>query len=123
MTKLKPNTQKKKVEKIKINTTKIGSFLKSLTSAEWHYLQNTVHIAMSVQKMIRCFGLTKEEFCNGVGIKPRQYNDCVCGKMNYDLWFIARLEVFNKTLLKQEADKAEIVRIAKSKEDESKRKS
>lgn len=119
MSKLKPKTQKKKVEKIKINTRKIGVFLKSLSKAEWHYLQNTIHIAMSIQKMINYFGLTKEDFCKGVGINTRQYNDYICGRINYDLMFVARLEVFNKTLLKLEADKAEIIRISKSKENDS----
>lgn len=105
----------KKFKKIKIDTTKVGAFLKSLNEAEWGYLQNTIGVSFAIQRMIKHFGITKERFCNEVKIKKSQYKDYVYGNRNYDLQFISRLEAFNKELLKMEAEKVEIVSVVKGK--------
>lgn len=80
----------KKKKSITINTKKIGSFLKSINEAERIYLGHTFNLSNSILRLIKKFDLTKKEVCEKYGIKPKKYNDFICGNWNYDLKIMAK---------------------------------
>ncbi len=87
---------KKKNEVVKINTKKVGLFLKDINEAERIYLGHVFNLSNSILRLIKKFDLTKKQVCEKYGIKPSKYNDFICGNWNYDLremsltncWFI-----------------------------------
>lgn len=81
---------KEKNKVIKINTKKVGLFLKDLNEAERIYLGHVFNLSNSIMRLIKKFDLTKKEVCEKYEIKPNKYNDFICGNWNYDLKIMAK---------------------------------
>lgn len=75
----------------KIDTKKIGTFLKSLGNAEFKYLLHCANIRDQIEHLIEEHKLTKKEACKMFNISHRAYSNFVKGNRNYDMEDMARL--------------------------------
>lgn len=70
---------------MKIDTKKIGIFLKSIDGAEYIYMQHCIDMRNGINNLIKRYDLTKEDVCRRFRIKPTKYNDYLKGNYNYSL--------------------------------------
>ncbi len=63
----------------------------SLNKAEFLYLVKCAGISESLRRMIVEHNLSKKDFCEAFGIKPRDYEKFVSGHYNYDLRDLAKI--------------------------------
>lgn len=96
---------------LKIKTANIHSFLKGLNDAEQNYLIHIVNVASSIRDIIRTYKLSKERFCEELGINKRQYNDYIAGSRNYDLMDMAKLNTLSAKMIKENASKHDPVKV------------
>lgn len=87
---------------MKIDTKKVGTFLKSIDGAEFIYLQHCVDIRTSINNLIKRHNLTKQDIIERFRIKPAKYKDFVMGNYNYSLIDMACL---NAAFMELEAKK------------------
>ena len=83
---------------MKIESKKIGRFIKSLNDAEFIYLKHTVDISEAIRHLIKRHKLSKAQVCEFFKTTPNKYNDIVKGNFNYSLHEIACLNVAQVTL-------------------------
>ena len=76
---------------MKIDTKKIGTFLKSIDGAEYIYMEHCMNMRHSINKLIKRHNLSKEDVCERFRIKPAKYNDYVKGNYNYSIMDMACL--------------------------------
>lgn len=76
---------------MKIDTKKIGLFLKSMDGAEYLYMQQSMEIRNSIERLIKRYNLSKQDVCQRFKIKPLQYNNYVKGNYNYSVMDMARI--------------------------------
>lgn len=94
---------------MKIDTKKIGTFLKSLEDVEYIYLKHVVGIRSSIQELINNFNLSKEDVCIRFKIQKNKYNDFVKGNYSYSLMDVAHLNAaFNELMEKKKKEDAQI---------------
>lgn len=89
---------------MKIDTKKIGAFLKSMDGVDYIYLENIIGLRSAIQKLIKRHNLTKADVCDRFKIKPRQYNNFTKGNYDYSMRDTARL---NASFMELEAEKLE----------------
>lgn len=87
---------------MKIDTKKIGAFLKSIDGAEYLYMKHCMDMRNSINNLIKRHNLSKQDICERFKIKPAKYNDYVKGNYNYSIMNMARL---NATFMELEAEK------------------
>ena len=83
---------------MKIDTKKIGLFLKSMDGAEYIYLHHCMQFRASLERLIKAHNLSKEEVCQRFKIKPAKYNDYVKGNYNYSIMDMACLNAAHMEL-------------------------
>lgn len=86
---------------MKINTSRIGKFLKSLNEAEYIYLVNCARMRDNIQTLVRN-GISGHDLCNRFGISLEQYDDFISGNYQYTLKDMATL---NATFLELEIER------------------
>ena len=96
---------KKKRSHIDINVTNINKFLNGLTDAEFIYMHKTLGIAISMRNIISDYNITKERFCEEIGIDKKQFSTYMKGSRNYDLKDIAKLNALAVKLYMEHAEK------------------
>jgi predicted XRE-type DNA-binding protein len=79
---------------MKIDTKKIGAFLKSINDAEYIYITHCMNMRNGISSLIKKHNLSKEEVCQAFGIKPSKYDDYVKGNYNYSLMDMACLNCY-----------------------------
>lgn len=87
--------QKKKTSPLKkankIDTKKVGLFLRNVNPAEYNFLQLCMQIRNSIETLSQRHELSKKEICNRLKIKPAKHNDFIKGCYNYKLTDTAEL--------------------------------
>lgn len=83
---------------MKIDTKRIGLFLKSMDGAEYRYLCLSMQFRASLESLIKEHNLSKEEICQRFKIKLAKYNDYVKGNYNYSLIDMASLNASHMEL-------------------------
>ena len=99
---------------ISINTKKIGTFLKSITEAEYIYMGHCMGMRDSIEKLIKRHKISKADFCKRFHIKPSGYNDFVKGNRNYTAMDMARLNSAFMELEIEQVKKNVPVQVAQS---------
>jgi hypothetical protein len=89
-----------------LDSKKIRTFLKSINSTEFRYLELTVQMASSMQNLIQMYKLDKRRFCDLFGINIKKYDDYTKGNYNYSVEDMALLQA-NHQLLETERIKEE----------------
>lgn len=87
---------------MKIDTKKIGTFLKSIDGAEYIYMQHCMEMRNGITNLIKRHNLSKQEVCEKFKIKPIKYNDYIKGNYNYSVMDMACL---NAAFMELEAEK------------------
>jgi hypothetical protein len=77
----------------KIRTSKIKSFLKSVTNAEYIYLNHCIEMRNAITNLIKTHNLTPEDICIRFSIKTEQYENFISGAYNYSIMDMAALNV------------------------------
>ena len=88
----------------KLDSKKVGTFLKSLNSLEFRYLELTMQMVSSMQSLIARHKLDKARFCELFHIKPTNYVNYTKGNWNYAVDDMAQL---NSVYLKLETEALE----------------
>lgn len=96
----------------KINSPKITIFLNQLTEAETIYITHIVEIASQMRYIVQKYELTKERFCEEMGIKKNKYQKYMKGTA-YDLKDMAKLNALSSKLIIENAEKLELIKVAK----------
>ncbi len=99
---------------MKIDTKKVGLFLKQINGAEYIYLEHCIGVRNGINSLIKRHNLSKQDVCERFKIKPARYNDYVKGNYNYSIVDMACL---NATFMELEAEKLKEsapVKVAKS---------
>jgi hypothetical protein len=89
---------------MKIDSKKVGLFLKSINEAEYIFMQHCMQMRDNINTLIKRHNLSKEEFCQRFRIKPAKYNDYIKGNYNYSIMDIACL---NAAFIELESKKLE----------------
>lgn len=76
---------------MKIDTKKIGLFLKSIEGADYLYMRHCMDMRNSINDLIKRHELSKKEVCEMFKIKPAKYNDYIKGNYNYSCMDMACL--------------------------------
>ena len=87
---------------MKINSKKVGSFLKSVNEAEYIFMRHCMDMRDGIKNLIKRHDLSKQEFCQRFRIKPAKYNDYISGNYNYSVMDIACL---NAAFMELESNK------------------
>jgi predicted XRE-type DNA-binding protein len=87
---------------MKIDTKKIGTFLKSIDGAEYLYMWHCMDMRNGINNLIKRHNLSKQDVCERFKIKPAKYNDYVKGNYNYSVMDMACL---NAAFMELEAEK------------------
>jgi hypothetical protein len=96
----------------KLDSKKVRTFLKNLTSVEFRYLELTMQMASGMQNLIQRYKLDKQRFCDLFGINAKVYERYIKGDFNYTLDDMALLNA-NYQLLEIERIKEEdLIKIA-----------
>lgn len=98
------------------NEKKVYSFLREINDYERGLLEHLVDFSQQVRNIIKKYNISKKEFCEKVQIHPRRYKDFVCGAYNYDVKSMVLVEHLWREKVKEEADKAQIFKVASDKE-------
>ena len=88
----------------KLDSKKVRTFLKSINSVEFRYLELTVQMVSSMQSLIVRHKLDKARFCELFHIKPTNYVNYTKGNWNYAVDDMAQL---NSVYLKLETEALE----------------
>lgn len=91
-------------------------FLREINDYERGLLEHLVDFSQQVRNIIKKYNISKKEFCEKVQIHPRRYKDFVCGAYNYDVKSMVLVEHLWREKVKEEADKAQIFKVASDKE-------
>lgn len=86
---------------MKIDTKKIGNFIKSLNDVEYRYLELTMQFIGGLQSLVEKYKLSKEEVCERFHIAFEKYDDYVSGNFNYSL---ADLSCLNAAFMELERE-------------------
>ena len=89
---------------MKIDTKKVGKFLKSVNDAEYLYMERCMSMRNGITNLIKRHNLSKQDFCKRFKIKSAKYNDYITGNHNYSVKDMACL---NAAFLELEAKKLE----------------
>ena len=87
---------------MKVDTKKIGTFLKSIDGAEYRYMQQCMGMRNSLDNLIKRHNLSKEYIIERFNIKPAKYKDFILGNYNYSVRDMACL---NTAFMELEAEK------------------
>lgn len=99
---------------LKINESKIRSFLNQLTDAETIYITHVVELASGMREVVRRYKLTKERFCEEMAINKSQYTKYMKGT-SYSLKDVAKLNALTCRLICENAEKQVPVKIVQEK--------
>jgi len=103
--KLIPAKKDEKRNRIDINVTNISKFLNGLTDAEFIYTHKTLGLAVSMRNIISDYKISKERFCEEMGIDKKNFKSYMSGSRNYDLKDIAKLNALAVKLYMENAEK------------------
>lgn len=101
---------------IKVNSKKVGTFLKSLSEPDYCYLRLTLQMVEGLRSLIKRHKLSKEDVCQRFKIKPAKYTDFVKGNINYSLHDMARLNAAFMDLEMEELAKNAPIKIKSEKD-------
>lgn len=73
------------------NYGKVGLFLKSLNQAEYRYMELSMQMRSSIQKLILEHSLDKNYILDRFQIPSRKYKDFISGNYNYSVRDMAAL--------------------------------
>lgn len=77
---------------MELNSKRIRSFLSQLNEAEFHYLGMQISLANDAQRIVKKFNLGKEEFCQKVCIKVKDYDSYLSGSYDYSVKDMAYMQ-------------------------------
>jgi len=103
--KLIPAKKDEKRNRLDINVTNINAFLNKLTDAEFIYVHKTLGMAVSMRSIITDYKISKERFCEEIGIDKKQFKTYMSGSRNYDLKDIAKVNALAVKLYMEHAEK------------------
>lgn len=99
-----PTKQKKNDRnKLDINITNINKFLNGLTDAEFIYTHKILGLAVSMRNIISDYKISKERFCEEMGIEKKLFNTYMKGSRNFDIKDIAKLNALAVKLYMENA--------------------
>jgi predicted XRE-type DNA-binding protein len=87
---------------MKIDTKKIGSFLKSIDGADYIYMQRCMEMRNAINNLIKRHDLSKKDVCQRFKLKTSKYNDFVKGNYNYS---VKDMAILNAAFMELEAEK------------------
>ena len=96
----------------KLDSKKIRTFLKSINSVEFRYLELTMQMAGSMQNLVQKYNLDKQRFCDLFGISTKKYDDYIKGNFNYSVNDMALLNANYQLLEAERIKEEELVKIA-----------
>ena len=76
---------------MKINTRRVGSFLKSITEAEKHYMRRCMEISDHINRLMKDEGVTKDRVKSHFYLAGKDVDDFICGNFNYSMADMAHL--------------------------------
>jgi hypothetical protein len=87
---------------MKIDTKKIGAFLKSTDGAEYLYMRHCMDMRNEINNIIKRHNLSKQDVCEKFKIKPAKFHDYIMGNYNYSVHDMACL---NAAFMELESEK------------------
>jgi hypothetical protein len=99
----------------KLNAKKIKTFLGSINSVEFRFLELTVQIVGDLQSIIRRYKLDKKRFCELFHISPKRYDDYIKGNVTYTVNDMATLNAVYQQLETERIKEEDRIKIATEK--------
>ena len=101
----------------KLDSKKVRTFLKNLTSVEFRYLELTMQMVSSMDSMIKRYKLDKKKFCELFHINPKVYDRYTKGDFNYSVHDMATLNAVYQQLEKERIKHDDLIKIGVEKDE------
>jgi len=77
---------------MKLDSKKIGYFIKDLSHAELIYTMHVINFITALELIVK--ETTSDELCKRFGIKQRNYINFIKGNYNYDIYHVTTLKAW-----------------------------